>query len=371
MLTTWVTEGTTTFEVPVQDEESSFPAASGPVFYNPRMRLNRDATVLLLQALVVTGYLDAMGATGVRGLRVAHECGVPVTINDQSSRAMELIRRNADAVDPGIRVTHSDANVLLSSERFDCVDLDPFGTPAPFVDAAARSAQRYLFVTATDTAPLCGAHKKAGIRRYFSMPLNTEYHAEVGLRTLLGFVTREVVKYDRGIEPLFCFASHHFVRLHLRIRDGADPADRALARIGYLHQCPLCAYREEQQGVLPEHRSCPKCREPLTPVGPLWLGAICDPDLLTRMESLLPGDSPKTCRELTRLLVLCKEEFASSSFYDYHRLAKSLRVSPPQIEAFLCRIREKGFTATRTHFSGTGVKTDAPLETIIGLMWGV
>ncbi len=368
MLTTWVTEGTTTFEVPVQDEESSFPAASGPVFYNTRMELNRDATVLVVRALEISGYLDTMGATGVRGLRIAHECGVPVTINDQSSRAAELIRRNADAIDPAIRVTRSDANTLMSSERFDCIDLDPFGTPAPFVDAAARSARRYLFVTATDTAPLCGAHKKAGIRRYFSSPLNTEYHSEVGLRTLLGFVTRELVKYDRGLVPLFCFASHHFVRLHLGVKEGAEAADRSLARIGFIHQCPGCAYRDEQAGILPEHHACPRCDASLTPVGPLWLGAISDPDLLGRMESLLPGTVLGTGRELSRLIALGRDEYPSSHFYDYHRIAKSIRVSPPQMETFLGRIREQGFSATRTHFAGTGVKTDAPLDVILELM---
>ena len=54
----------------------------------------------------------------------------------------------------------------MSEEKFGFVDLDPFGTPAPFIDAAIRSSGKYLGVTATDTAPLCGAHLKAGIRRY-------------------------------------------------------------------------------------------------------------------------------------------------------------------------------------------------------------
>jgi hypothetical protein len=39
---------------------------------------------------------------------------------------------------------------------------------APYLDSLIRSARRYLFITATDTAPLCGAHLKAGMRRYFS-----------------------------------------------------------------------------------------------------------------------------------------------------------------------------------------------------------
>ena len=151
----------------------------------------------------------------VRGLRVAHECNVPVTINDRDSQGTDLIRYNANHANLPVEIVERDANALLSERSFDAVDLDPFGTPAMYVDAAVRGSRRFLFITATDTAPLCGAHLKAGKRRYFAQPMNTEYHGEVGLRILLGFVVRETVKYDRGIEPLFCFAREHFVRLHL------------------------------------------------------------------------------------------------------------------------------------------------------------
>ena len=160
-----VTEGRTRFFVPKQDPHLQFPPGSGPVFYNSRMELNRDATILLLSILRPESYLDAMGASGVRGLRVAHEVGVPVTINDRSSRAIDLARQNVEALGLAAEVTRGDANALMSERTFDAVDLDPFGTPAPFIDSAARSAGNYLFVTATDTAPLCGAHLKAGMRR--------------------------------------------------------------------------------------------------------------------------------------------------------------------------------------------------------------
>ncbi|HZD43828.1 MAG TPA: tRNA (guanine(10)-N(2))-dimethyltransferase, partial [Methanomicrobiales archaeon] len=90
-----VTEGETGFFVPAQDASLQFPPGSGAVFYNPRMEVNRDTTVLLLSALRPRDYLDAMGATGARGLRVARECSIPVTINDHNPLATALIRQNA------------------------------------------------------------------------------------------------------------------------------------------------------------------------------------------------------------------------------------------------------------------------------------
>jgi tRNA (guanine26-N2/guanine27-N2)-dimethyltransferase len=367
---TEIIEGTTTFSIPAQDTLDQFPPGTAPIFFNRRMELNRDATVLLLSVIRPSDYLDAMGATGARGIRVANECGIPVTINDRNPGAINLIEYNASRLDLPVEIVKRDVNALLSEQSFEAVDLDPFGTPAPFVDAGVRGSRRFLFVTATDTAPLCGAHVKAGIRRYFARPMNTGYHAEVGLRTLLGFIVREAVKYDRGVEPLFCFAREHFYRLHLRLLRGANAADRTIERIGFILQCLKCPYRKEQQGIFPEREECPHCGVPLRPIGPLWLGSIRNEDLLDRMRERFPGMELGTRRELGKLLDLCREELPTSSHYDYHRLAKFLRVSPPDINVVLERIRSQGYAATRTHFSGYGLKTDAPVGTVMGAVRG-
>ena len=329
------------------------------------MELNRDATVLLLSVLQPSDYLDAMGATGVRGLRVANECGIPVTINDRDPAAIPLIRQNVARSGLPVTVTCRDASSLLSEQSFDAVDIDPFGTPAPFIDAGVRGCRRFLLVTATDTAPLCGAHLRAGIRRYFARPANTGYHAEVGLRILLGFVVRETVKYDRGIEPLFCFAREHFVRLNLMLTRGAQAADRTIAKIGFLMQCPSCAYREEQPGMIPAAACCPHCGKPLRPIGPLYLGKLFTDEVLAQMQERLACSELGTKKDLAKLLGTCWEELPLSSHYDYHLLARSLAVSPPPIDTVLERLRSAGYAASRTHFSGTGVKTDAPLRVLL------
>ncbi len=206
---------------------------------------------------------------------MANEVGIPVTINDRDPAALPLIQENVVRSGLPVTVTCRDASSLLFDQSFDAVDIDPFGTPAPFIDAGIRGCRRFLLVTATDTAPLCGAHFKAGVRRYFARPANTGYHAEVGLRILLGFVVRETVKYDRGIEPLFCFAREHFVRLNLRITRGAKHADQTIDRIGFILQCPSCAFRKEQAGLFPDSDTCPYCGKPLRPIGPGYTWENC------------------------------------------------------------------------------------------------
>ena len=364
-----VTEGATTIRVPAPDPEAAFPPGAAPVFYNPRMAINRDATVLFLRALPPErrppDYLDARGATGLRGLRVARETGLAVTINDRSRRALDLAAENAARLGLAVETVRSDANALMSSRRFGAVDLDPFGSPAPFADAACRSAARYLFVTATDTAPLCGAHLRAGMRRYFAQPMNTEYHAEVGLRILLGFVVRKMVKYDRGLVPLCCFAREHFVRLHLALSEGAAAADRTLARIGYVHQCRRCPGRAEQAGLLPEPAACPACGGETSPVGPLWLGQVNDPTTIAAMRGAVDGPPLAQGTALGRMLAVLEAELPTSTFYDYHVLAKREVVSPPAIETVLERLRSEGYRASRAHYAGTALKTDAPLDAVL------
>jgi tRNA (guanine26-N2/guanine27-N2)-dimethyltransferase len=361
---TEVREGTTSVLVPVQDATAQFPPGSVPIFFNRRMELNRDATVLLTSQLKPSDYLDAMGATGIRGLRVAGECDIPVTICDRDPTAIALITRNRDHTALPVTIMQRDVNALLSEQSFDAVDLDPFGTPAMVIDAAVRGTRRFLFVTATDTAPLCGAHLRAGIRRYGAVPMNTEYHSEVGLRILLGFVVRETVKYDRGVEPLFCYAREHFTRLHLRLLRGAQASDDTLKRIGFIHQCRKCPYREEQPGLQAHDRTCPSCTEPLQSIGPLWLGSIRNENTVVQMQEAVAGKTLGTKKDLVRLLDTCRSELPTASFYDYHHIAKLLGCSPPTIDIVLERIRASGFPATRTHFSGYGIKTDAPLELI-------
>jgi len=356
-----IREGRTEVLVPRQDALAQFPPGTARVFYNPKAALSRDATVILLRLLQPREYLDTMGATGIRGLRAAVEASVPVVINDRDPMAAELIRENIAFAGVPVESLDQDANVLLSSRRFEAVDLDPFGTPAPYLDSACRSARRYLFATATDTAPLCGAHRKAGMRRYSVHLVKTEYHAEVGLRTLLGFIARSLARYDRGMEPLLCFSHQHFHRVHLRVLPGAAKADATLGRVGFVLHCQKCLHREEAFGLAPSCDPCPRCGGPLTPIGPLWLGPVNDPATLEGISRLLPDNTLAESPALTRLVRLLREELPTSTHYDYHVVARNLRVSPPPMETVLGRLEASGYRASRAHYSGTALKTDAPI----------
>ena len=67
------------------------------------------------------------------------------------------------------------------SKRFDVIDLDPYGTAAPFLDSAVQAVKDggLLCVTCTDMAVLCGNHSEACYGKYGAMSLQAKYCHEM------------------------------------------------------------------------------------------------------------------------------------------------------------------------------------------------
>ncbi len=368
-------EGNTRLLVPVR--------ASKALFYNPRMELCRDIDIAAVAAFSRSHsmvYLDALAGTGVRGVRVANEIGLPVVLNDSSAEAYEVILQNVklNRVEKQTQVYREDANALMHRcrsrghdlNRYDIVDIDPFGSPVPFLDSMAQAVNRLILVTATDTAPLCGAHT-GGLRRYAAKPLNTEYHAEMATRILLGRVTRDLCRYDKAIQPLLCYSRSHFVRLIASVERGARKAEECMRRLGFILHCFSCGNRSaihwsELSELLDRDRSgrCEVCGGKLRVAGPLYLEPIKDNSFCRRVYKELGDRQPHTMREAQRIVATCMSELDIPFFYEYHAICKALRLSPPPIHSVIERLRARGFAASRTHFSLTGLKTEANLEVL-------
>ena len=340
-------------------EEGAITFEVDGAFYNPRMQLNRDIGVAVTRALGISEYLDALSASGIRGLRVAKEAGVElVTLNDFDPRAVQLMRDNVSRNRLNCIVSENNANVLLHQEHFQAVDLDPFGSPSPYLSAASRSARSYLFITATDTAPLCGAHLKSGIRKYMARPLRTDYHREMGARVLLGLAARELARLDKGTEPLLTHVTDHYVRAYLRVIRGAAAADRSLQSLGYVEHCNCCGSYSLLEEPHPVGR-CPHCQSPTTLAGPLWLGRIQEPDIIFR--ALGQGDLGGRA---TKILSTCATEVDVPMYYDHHSICEKLGITPGKIDGVILRLKSMGRQASRTHFTGLGIKTDATLSEV-------
>ncbi|WP_094229169.1 tRNA (guanine(10)-N(2))-dimethyltransferase [Methanolobus psychrotolerans] len=378
-----VKEGDTEVLVPVPDEGSNFAPSAAPVFYNPVMEMNRDISVAATSAFVkkmeygpekTITYVDALSASGIRGLRIANETGIHTTLNDWNEDAYNLIQQNIESLEISHNAiaSHKNANVLLHEKHFNIVDLDPFGTPAPFLAAAARSVVDLLEVTATDTAPLCGAHLNSGIRKYAAVPFNNEYHSEMGVRILLGKIARELSLHDKAMNPLLSHATRHYVRTYLEIKKGAKQADKMLKNMGFIAHCPTCGHREVNYGLASHIKEkCSLCDGIFMLAGPVWLGKLHDPDFCTEAIAELETRNCGTKIFAVKLLEFCRDELDIPMFYDQHLICKKVGVSASQIENVIQELKSKGFLASRTHFSGTSFKTNANISDIENIITSI
>ena len=328
-----ITEGTAKAHVPSEERISK----ELPVFYNPIMGYNRDITIAVLKA---SGKTDMhvclpLEGTGIRGIRMLKELPKKaikqLIINDHDLEAAKLIKKNLELNSCTATVTNEDANLLLTqSKAFDYIDIDPFGTPNPFLNNAIAHLKRdgILGVTATDTAALCGTYPKACKRKYWAIPLRTEEMHEVGLRILIRKVQLLGTQYDRALTPLLSYSRDHYMRIFFQSKKSKTACD----------------------DIIKQHST-------YKGAGPMWLGPLKDTTFCKKIES------PDA---FTKQLL---EELETVGFYDIPALCKRHHLtSSPPFPAILAACADNNHPASRTHFAPQGIKTTMSEEKIVEVL---
>ncbi|CAE8651873.1 unnamed protein product, partial [Polarella glacialis] len=236
------------------------------VFYNPAQVFNRDLSILALTVFakiraVETAekqlkreqrakeqgkevhkgpppglkVLEALAATGIRSVRYAKE--IPdgalglrkIVANDLDPNAVEHMRRNFthNKIDPNrVEAICEDAIGHMYARRcrgpgghgdeaYDVIDLDPYGTVSPFIDAAVQAVGDggLLCITSTDMPVLGGNHPETCFARYGGSALKSAYVHEMSLRLVMHAVATSAARYGREARPLMCCSVDFYVRL--------------------------------------------------------------------------------------------------------------------------------------------------------------
>ena len=350
----------------LQKADDKGPGAKiGLPFYNQTMELNRDTSVLAAQWLVNKSkkpiqLLDGLAATGIRGIRFASELSgeYTVMINEWNQGAFSLIEKNID-YNKIERVTPVRGNLhrLLADQRFGYIDVDPFGSPAVFLDGALRSIAHEGMVacTATDTAALCGVYPQVCLRRYGAWPLHGYLMREIGLRILLGVLCREAAKYEKGIRPLWSFVTDHYFRLYVQVMHGKRFVNETMKhyRLVASQELPLAA-------VFPKQLT-----------GPMWLGLLHDRSFLSECQRLVLTKELGTRGAVLQLLELCLEETELPAFFYSTDAAASLyKMSPSKVATMLGKLSGLGYQVSRSSLSSYGFRTTAPQGIVQKILTG-
>ncbi len=315
----WLEGKTIVHLQPEQERPSHMPRGpakkTGGGFLNPAMAPSRTRSVLLLKDALEHDWLtsqdkpirafDAMCSTGVRIRRWRNEIPnelqnrLRITGNDLNDFALswainshnqnlpkytENIEMNFDRYGSmtqresvnGIFFQKMDAKLAMADASYQWIDIDPFGSPVPFIDSAIQSLARtgVLEVTATDTAALTGSSLSSQKRRYDSQGIVDDYAHDDAVRVLLGLIAKVAAMHDRVIKPILSLFDGHHVRVSVLVKTSKEGASDFQNNIGYRLRCQDLPYKFIKY---------PDSRQIKNSSGPLWTGPLMDRDIAGRM----------------------------------------------------------------------------------------
>ncbi|MFN4336313.1 MAG: tRNA (guanine-N1)-methyltransferase [Candidatus Nitrosocaldus sp.] len=381
-----IVEGSTRLLVPEVSLTSNVPPKQ-PAFYNPAARVSRDVSIVAYNAFISStmerSFADVLAGIGARALRVAVEVKSmdEVYINDVNPIAIEIAREASrlNKVESICRFSIDTAYRFLvehsgRGSRFGIVDIDPFGTPAPYVDCALRAIVDggMLSMTATDTPILYGIYPRIALRRYHGRSIRCEYANEIGLRLLLGMLSMVASRLEMGIEPLFVQSTRHYMRVYAKINVGSSSADEMPSRLGYAYHCNSCANRFIV--CMDRHREvCGLCNSNrLIKAGPLWISRVMDEGFVYSMNRVIDdiGYDLNLDKEAVNIVRIAREEsmLGEALYYTVDEVTRMLKVRPPSTASILDALRGNGFKASRTSLSLRGFRTNANIKEISNII---
>ena len=379
------------------------------VFHNHAMSGNRTRSVLLMAHEMSVGLLagdkpvrmlDSLAASGVRSLRLCHELPdelvkrLDLTLCDLNSDSMEWAKANYHCNSAseliGFHPIVGDARQIALSRGWQWVDIDPFGSPIPFLDPVIQSLARkaVLEVTATDVAALTGSSPAPLMRRYGARARLDEIAHDTGLRILLATVARTAAQHDRIIEPVLSVWDSHHLRVSVRVMRSLDGASIVEEKLGWRIAEPTVEEAGDEHG-------CGHILVPLsTPVnlsdkrisGPLWIGQIGDEEVMSSMteEQVLTLCSPteeqvdddtelrlrrRALERSIRHIAGEAKAIHSSNLIVVDELASRLKLpSPPSPAKLAAKLTEMGHAAEVAAYGKPAIRTDAPWSDIVTLV---
>lgn len=364
-------EGSTKILVPKGSLNDKVPPKE-PAFFNPKAKLNRDFSIIAYSAFAKNFdapkiFLEGLSGLGARGLRVANEIKEieKVIINDLNPKALDLALESSKLNKiNNFEVSENEVCRFLSSyskkgERGSVVDIDPFGSPAKYIDCAIRATMHggILSITATDLQVLHGIFKDACKRRYGGIPIKTEYSNEIAIRLILGSIRTIAARFDIEIIPLFIESDMHYYRVYVRVLNRPDQEEN----LGYVFHCKECGNR----GISKiQEQDCQVCNSELMNAGPLWIGNLFEKKFVEQMiqeESNLVVD--KACSKILQKSLF--ESEMPGTYYTLDEIASKMKSSPLKLEKAIEKLQENGFSASPTSLEPTGFRTNARIDKIM------
>ncbi|KAG0440010.1 tRNA (guanine(26)-N(2))-dimethyltransferase [Dictyocoela muelleri] len=411
------------------EENGVIISKSSDVFYNPSQTLNRTLSVIFLKTIPNRfTLLECMSATGLRSILYLKNLNAKITLNDKSKAAYTQILQNLkinnfinfcekekldnrDQCESDLNpiVYNLDCNILMLSHSFDVIDIDPFGSPMPYLRAAFRSVKHkgILCITATDTAVLCCNRNKCFLK-YSVLTRKTQNYDQIAIRVLLGAVCIEASRNNCYIEPLFSVSIDFYVRIFIRVYK------QVKLQVAYYKMCYCLKYCEREDVVKIKRNnrncknnnnyksykdeiksykdeiksykdkiknnnsipsSCDLCNQKILLCGPFYDGSLNNRNIIQEMivinNELIKNEKNIGNEKINGLLTVIKNELNIFESYNLSYLTKLIGISSIPMKKIMSAIVKNNYKVSLVHSSMTSIKTDMPLLELLSLLKGI
>lgn len=341
--------------------------------------------------------LEALSATGLRAIRYAKE--IPnikdIVANDLLPAAVENINRNIqyNEVQQIVKSNLGDATKFMycdTNYKFQVIDLDPYGTAAPFIDSAIQKLENngLLMVTCTDLSVLAGnGYPEKCYALYGGTNLKqSEAVHESALRLVLNMIATTASKYKKSIEPLLSLSIDYYVRLFIKVKVSPIEVKKLFANSMISYVCLGCGsvYNNPLGRITPNEKNptqmkhgyaqgpvisqyCQFCNNVNHIAGPMWGGKLHNSEFIDKileLNSSADKEIYKTTQRIEGMLTLAKQELDIPFYFSPSRISSILKMQCPSIKTIVSAIGNLGYEASLTHAAHGCIKTNAPVYDI-------
>uniref|UniRef100_A0A8C2XMW0 tRNA (guanine(26)-N(2))-dimethyltransferase n=1 Tax=Cyclopterus lumpus TaxID=8103 RepID=A0A8C2XMW0_CYCLU len=372
-------------DVPTEENGAESPTETASVGEKCEVRRTRGLRVL-----------EGLSASGLRSVRFALE--VPglqsVTANDFSTKAAALIARNVEYNGVGHLVSAScrDASMLMyemrgKKERYDVIDLDPYGSPASFLDAAVQAVGEggLLCITCTDMAVMAGNSGETCYSKYGSVSIKAKYCHEMALRIILHGLDQRAGVYQRYIQPLLSVSVDFYIRVFVRVFTGQATVKNSASKQALVYNCVGCgSFQLQRMGRRmsngkhvkyspasgpPVGPECEHCGQRHQLGGPIWAEPIHDVPFVQKVLSAVSGNPSRfgTSKRIEGVLSVVTEVPDVPLYYTVDSLSSTIHTNTPPLLQFRSALLHAGHRVSLSHACKNAIKTNAPP----GVIWDI
>lgn len=411
-----VQEGKATILTPKQDE----------VFYNPIQQFNRDLSIMVIKAydeirhekiqaikkksknkrtkLNGLKILESLAASGLRSCRYGLE--IPeagkIVANDMLAEAVKSINKNVEynKLTDKVVANQGDAIKFMGStdEKFHIVDLDPYGTAAPFIDSAIQCLEDdgMLLVTCTDAGVLAGSGYPEkcfalyGGNNFGNAYVNGESNHEVGIRLILNLIASTAAKYKKTIEPMLSLSIDYYFRVFVKVKTSQINVKNHASETMLTYGCNGCGHKIVQplgmknntkfqypklQG--PISSNCQYCGTSYNVAGPMYAGNLHNREFIDKVLKINESSDKEiyaTHERIKGMLTLASNELDDAPFFfNLNQLCSIFKSPPISIEQYTKAVGNLGYKVSLTHAKKNCVKTNLPwnLNLLINRAWQI